>query len=238
MKTCTGCLTAFEDEERFCDRCHVLLPDPELASVRFDRPTTDLDARPAGDLDGVPADDCIQHPGFPVGGSCQRCGEPVCVRCAPSLTGSGPVRCMRCRPREEGVRPAGGSHAELDRAAPGSGAVQLLVLPILLNLVVLGFGTVVAGGVALAEITRGTFFPAALASGFALAFVAGTALYGWALGLFLARKRSFVTLMTILSALRLAQCGVEGDWVWLVLNLAVLCWLIASDEVERTFIRE
>jgi hypothetical protein len=122
MATCPACGAEAPADREFCPACLASVrvapfapaspaPDPVPTAIASE-PDAGRPADAKHFLDApVPAADiehpCPLHPGYPVGGTCSRCGKFVCIRCDPDLATTAQPLCEACRVRLNREAPEG-----------------------------------------------------------------------------------------------------------------------------------
>jgi hypothetical protein len=113
MANCPACGTDVPANHEFCPACLASVDAaPPLPTVAAPLPDTGRAADATNFLSPPepappPEHPCPTHPGYPVGGTCSRCGKFVCIRCDPELASTAQPMCEECRARIQKEAPEG-----------------------------------------------------------------------------------------------------------------------------------
>ena len=105
---CPRCHAFVEADAGYCSQClNTLEPQPEPARAASALAPA-VEAMPPPAVEPATFEErfpgqqaCATHTGFPIAGTCSRCGKFLCVRCAPELAQTAGVRCADCATRDE-----------------------------------------------------------------------------------------------------------------------------------------
>jgi hypothetical protein len=124
MATCPACGSDVPADREFCPACLASArvvaeptsalppprPLPTAAATAPDVVSHGAEATHFLSAPRAPAElehPCPLHPGYPVGGTCSRCGKFVCIRCDPELASTSLPMCEACRGRIQNETPEG-----------------------------------------------------------------------------------------------------------------------------------
>jgi hypothetical protein len=240
---CPTCRDVIPEESTFCPSCLADLEEEPgtrnaqpaaRRAVAAPRRVPQIAVEPASFEERFPdARPCPAHPQMPLVGTCARCGNFTCVRCAPGVVASDDAACLSCRPAEQEV------------LVPGEvsigGWLYLLAIQLVLSALAWPLMAIllVAGGALGARLSL-TFAVLLLLS------LGMTALSGFTLVQFFERKRTAPVLIIVSLV---AAALVEGVQTALsdhssggVVSTggAMVIWisyLLISDRAKRTFVR-